>query len=56
MGLTFFSLFAVGPCCLTRGLNPFSLCTKKSWSLGSREMVCFASPLATVPLPPAQRS
>lgn len=54
--LSFFSDFWVAPCVFTSGLNPRSLCTKKSWSLGSREMVCLAKPLATLPLPWSHRS
>ena len=42
--MAFFSDLAVGPCCLTSGLNPRSLCTKNSWSAGSSEIVCCARP------------
>ena len=54
--LSFFSLFFVGPTVLTSGLNPRSLLTKKSWSLGSREIVCLARPFAMEPFPLSQRS
>ena len=54
--LSFFSLFCVGPAVLTRGLNPRSLWMKKSWSFGSRDICCLASPFAMEPLPLSQRS
>jgi len=54
--LSFFSLFCVGPAVLTSGLNPRSLWMKKSWSFGSRDICCLASPFAIEPLPLSQRS